>query len=76
MNPTFRKATINFLNRQQPPKSFIDNLKNLMGDDVTQIGLNKLQTDYLDKINTENIAQGKVDTLSTNPSLRNPDWKA
>ena len=76
MNPTFRKATINFLNRQQPPKSFIDNLKNLMGDNVTQIGLNKLQTDYLDKINTENIAQGTVDTLSTNPSLRNPDWKA
>ena len=83
MNPTFRKATINFLNRKQPPKSFIDNLKNIYGEDVRTVAEYGKDTNVIDaqaRIEAGVAMPGDVDlvnaatnTTTSVPDLSNPD---
>jgi len=78
MNPTFRKATINFLNRRQPPKSFIGNLKNIYGDGVTTVGGYGTDTKVKDaqaRIDAGVAMPGDVELVntSTNKTTSVPD---
>ena len=84
MNPTFRKATINFLNRQQPPKSFIANLKNIYRDDVTPaktfntmeelIGIGAAKEGLFgNKLTSEGKTLGNFMQSSKNLATKNPN---
>ena len=69
MNPTFRKATIDFLKRQKfanKPKSWIGNLQNLYGEEnIQQAGyiadLKSMTTKELIQMNNDQISQGSGD---------------
>ena len=58
------------------PIGFIESLKNKFGKDVTPVGMNQEQIDFLNAIDTQNKAVGYSGLSTTHKSERNPEWQA